>query len=53
VDEGEEVSGAAVEARCEAAEVLELIEAALDVIALLIESDVVRDRNLVLFGVQF
>src|SRR5215210_4645200 len=50
VDEGEEVSGAAVEPRREAAEVLELIEAAFDAVAFLVERDVVRDRNLARAG---
>src|SRR5437660_12258007 len=50
VDECEEVNCSAVEAGGEASEVLELIEAAFDAIAFLVESSVMRDRNLARAG---
>ena len=50
MDEGEEVNGPSVEAAREAPEVLELIEAAFDAIAFLVERRVVRDRYLARAG---
>jgi hypothetical protein len=45
MDEREQVDGATVEAGGEAAEVLELVEAALDAVAGFVEGDVVRRRS--------
>lgn len=44
MDEGEEVGCSAVVSGCDAAEVLELVEAALDAIAQLVEGEVVGDE---------
>ena len=44
MDEGEEVGGSPVIACCDTAEVLEFVEAALDAIAQLVESEVVGDE---------
>ena len=38
MDEGEEVDGATIEANCEASEVLQLVEAAFDAVAVLLGS---------------
>ena len=44
MDEGEVVAGEPVEPSGEAAEVLELVEAALDAVAQLVDQGIVRDR---------